>query len=173
MNRKHLLMRPQVMNLGLSDEMRALVQHCYSEAVARGLYPEGCYTISCAEEYFAEGTQAWFDATMRTDVNGGLNTREKLRTHDPALALVLLSAYGDGDWRFTRLLSAHIRETWSARQLEPAKATPPGQECNRRLKALAILRGVCNANLPIVDTVDVGPSARRPPSAALDEKSNE
>ena len=42
---------------------------------------------------------------MRTDVNGGINSREKLRRHDPALAVLLLGAYGDGPWRFTDVVS--------------------------------------------------------------------
>ena len=45
------------------------------------------------------------DATVRTDVNGGINSREKLRRHDPALAVLLLGAYGDGPWRFTDVVS--------------------------------------------------------------------
>jgi len=29
-------------------------------------HPAGCYAISNADEYWAEGTQAWFEATIRT-----------------------------------------------------------------------------------------------------------
>ena len=35
----------------------------------RGLYAPGCYMGSCADEYWAEGAQSWFDATVRRDVN--------------------------------------------------------------------------------------------------------
>jgi hypothetical protein len=35
------------------------------------------------------GLQSWFDATVRTDVNDGINTREKLKRHDPGLARML------------------------------------------------------------------------------------
>ncbi|GIL51691.1 hypothetical protein Vafri_7630 [Volvox africanus] len=52
------------------------------------------------EEYWAEGTQAWFDATIRTDVTSGVNTREKLRQRDPGLAAMMTRAYGDGPWRY-------------------------------------------------------------------------
>ena len=78
-----------VMNVGMDDFGRAMVRRCYDDAMARGLYAPGCYMGSCADEYWAEGTQSWFDATVRTDVNGGVNTRTKLRAHDPALALLL------------------------------------------------------------------------------------
>ena len=43
-----------------------------------------------ADEYWAEGCQSWFDATIRTDVNDGINTREKLKAHDPGLAAALI-----------------------------------------------------------------------------------
>lgn len=52
------------------------------------------------DEYWAEGCQSWFDATIRTDVNDGVNTREKLKAHDPGLAAALKEAFGDGDWRY-------------------------------------------------------------------------
>ena len=42
-----------------------------------------------ADEYWAEGCQSWFDATIRTDVNDGVNTRERLKRHDPGLAAAL------------------------------------------------------------------------------------
>lgn len=49
----------------------------------------GCYMLENADEYFAEGCQTWFDATVRTDVNGGINTREKIKQHDPDFAQLL------------------------------------------------------------------------------------
>lgn len=42
-----------------------------------------------ADEYWAEGCQSWFDATVRSDVNSGINTRQKLKTHDPDFAALL------------------------------------------------------------------------------------
>lgn len=41
------------------------------------------------EEYWAEACQAWFDATVRTDVNSGINQRQILQAHDPDLSLLL------------------------------------------------------------------------------------
>ncbi len=46
--------------------------------------------------------QAWFDATIRTDVTAGINTRERLRQHDPGLAAMMRRAYGDGPWRWVQ-----------------------------------------------------------------------
>lgn len=42
-----------------------------------------------ADEYWAEGCQSWFDATVRTDVNSGINTRPALKQHDPRFARLL------------------------------------------------------------------------------------
>lgn len=47
-----------------------------------------------ADEYWAEGVQTWFDATVRTDVNSGINTRDKLKAHDPGFAALLAEVGG-------------------------------------------------------------------------------
>ena len=138
-----------VMNLGMDDLGRAMVRRCYDDAMARGLYAPGCYMGSCADEYWAEGTQSWFDATVRTDVNGGVNTRRKLCAHDPALALLLAVTYGDGPWRFTDELSAACADDWRARQAEPSTAPAPvGQVCLRRVRKRALESGECKAVAP-------------------------
>ena len=63
----------------MDETGRSLVRLCHAEAMRRGLYDSGCYMGSCADEYWAEATQSWFDATVRTDVNCGVNTREKIQ----------------------------------------------------------------------------------------------
>ena len=52
------------------------------------------------KEYWAEGTQAWFDASLRDDVNDGINTRAKLKQHDPELASLLREVYGKNKWTY-------------------------------------------------------------------------
>jgi hypothetical protein len=120
------------------------------------VYDLSCYMMDNASEYWAEGTQAWFDATVRegedmyaalpakrvghpqmaclcllkppypnscsqgcvgtqpitpngcacccagADVTSGVNTRDKLRERDPALAEIMTLVYGDGEWRHPR-----------------------------------------------------------------------
>ena len=110
-----------VMNIGLSDELRGLVRAAHADAIRRGLYPVQCYMGSNADEYWAEATQAWFDATVRTDVNQAVNSRARLCAHDPAIALLMRHAYGDGAWRFTDCLKQESRDEWRGRQ----QATPP------------------------------------------------
>ncbi|GFH26612.1 VHL domain-containing protein [Haematococcus lacustris] len=89
-----------VMNVGLSDAQLEEVNRLYEAAKLQGLYTRDIYAMENAEEYWAEGTQAWFDATVRCDVNDGINTRQRMKDHDPGLASMLQMAYGDGTWRY-------------------------------------------------------------------------
>jgi hypothetical protein len=58
--------------------------------------------MSNADEYWAEMTQAWFHATVRTDVNNGIRTRADIKKRDPKMASLLTQIYGDGSWRYTQ-----------------------------------------------------------------------
>ena len=68
----------------------------YHAAMAKGLW-QGGYAASNFSEYWAEGTQVWFNATEYNTVN----TRSALKTYDPDLATLLTEIYGDSDWRYT------------------------------------------------------------------------
>ena len=70
------------------------IDEAYRSAIVHGLYPQGAYIATNSQEYWAEGTQAWFGVTERTDVNGGFNTAAKLRARDPQLASILLQVFG-------------------------------------------------------------------------------
>ena len=113
-----------VMNLGLSEEARGLIRAAHADALTRRLYPSSCYMASNPDEYWAEGTQSWFDATVRTDVNVGVNSRARLCAHDPALALLLRYAYGDGPWRYTDSVKVATREKWRKLQTGGARDAP-------------------------------------------------
>ncbi len=52
------------------------------------------------DEYWAEGAQAYFDATVRTDVTSGITSRDQLWKVDPGLARLLEAAFGSGPWRY-------------------------------------------------------------------------
>lgn len=52
------------------------------------------------EEFWAEGAQAWFHASDRTDVNCGINTRTGLREALPDLAAMMEETFGDGAWSY-------------------------------------------------------------------------
>ena len=55
-----------VMCIGMDDEQRQNVCFAYDEAVRSGSYQRHIYMMENADEYWAEATQAWFDATVRT-----------------------------------------------------------------------------------------------------------
>jgi hypothetical protein len=57
------------------------------------------YASSNEQEYWAEGTQAWFDHANPRN-SGGLDTRDDVKKKDPQLAALLAEIYGDGPWRY-------------------------------------------------------------------------
>ena len=78
----------------LAREDSAAIDAAFKRASDSAMYPSGIYMIRDSQEYWAEGTQVWFAATRRADVNGGFNTRERLQAHDPKLFEVLQRVYG-------------------------------------------------------------------------------
>ncbi|KAF8071143.1 GPA3 [Scenedesmus sp. PABB004] len=90
-----------VMALGFAERDLEDVRAAYEHARTRRIYvPADCYAMENADEYWAEGTQAWFGATARTDVNGGVSSRAALRRRDPQLAALLQRVYGRNPWQY-------------------------------------------------------------------------
>ena len=85
----------------------------YDAAVEKGLWKD-TYAITNRAEYWAEGTQSWFDTNRANDdQHNHVDTRDKLKDYDPALASLLTEVFGDGDWRYTqavtRLRLSHLQ----------------------------------------------------------------
>ena len=77
----------------------------YEAAVEKGLW-ENTYAITNKAEYWAEGTQSWFDTNRANDdQHNHVDTREKLKEYDPALAALLTEVFGDTDWRYTQVVT--------------------------------------------------------------------
>lgn len=55
-----------VMCIGMEDEQRHSICTAFEEARKSGLYQKHIYMMENADEYWAEATQSWFDATVRT-----------------------------------------------------------------------------------------------------------
>lgn len=90
------LMAMRKLDPAFADDLNA----AYAAAQRAGLWT-GTYAISNAAEYFAEGTQAWFDNNRANDaLHNDINTRVKLRDYDPTLAALLQRVYGDREWRY-------------------------------------------------------------------------
>lgn len=79
----------------LAPDTAARTEAAYRNALARRLYPRTAYIMRDSQEYWAETTQIWFGATVRTTVTGGINKREKLVEHDPEIAAILQTVYGE------------------------------------------------------------------------------
>ena len=79
----------------LDATLREAIETAYSRAKEKKLFPKESYMMADAQEYWAEATQAWFNVTARKDVNGGYNTRDKIRSRDLALSALLQEVYGD------------------------------------------------------------------------------
>ena len=77
----------------------------YDAAVEKGLWKD-TYAITNKAEYWAEGTQSWFDTNRANDdQHNHVDTRDKLKAYDPSLAALLTEIYGDTDWRYTQAIT--------------------------------------------------------------------
>ena len=74
----------------------------FDAAIEKGLWKD-TYAITNKAEYWAEGTQSWFDTNRANDdQHNHVDTRDKLKKYDPSLATLLTEIYGDTDWRYTQ-----------------------------------------------------------------------
>lgn len=72
------------------------LKQAFNSARKNGLWKR-LYAITNAEEYWAEGTQFWFN----TGKSHHVRTREQLKSYDLPLAALLAEVYGDTNWRYT------------------------------------------------------------------------
>ncbi|MGC4001753.1 MAG: hypothetical protein QM811_00770 [Pirellulales bacterium] len=98
------------------------------------------YAMTNHREYWAEGTQSWFDTNRKNDgQHNDIDTREKLKRYDPRLAALLEEIYGDRPWRYVhprnRKDPAHLadyradkapRFVWPKAKEETPKTSPNG-----------------------------------------------
>lgn len=86
---------------GFDDRLKTI----YDAAVEKGLW-KNTYAITNRAEYWAEGTQSWFDTNRANDdQHNHVDTRDKLKAYDPALAALLAEVYEDTDWRYTQAIT--------------------------------------------------------------------
>ena len=81
----------------------ARLESLYRAAMEKGLY-DGMYAEGNRDEYWAEGTNAWFNSETPMPLDAPVDvedTREALKMYDPGLAALLTEIHGDSDWRFT------------------------------------------------------------------------
>jgi len=78
------------------------LQAAFDHAKSNGLW-KGTYAMQNRMEYWAEGTQSWFDTNRSNDHDHGeIDTRDELKAYDPDFAKLLEEVYGDFPWRYQR-----------------------------------------------------------------------
>lgn len=76
-------------------DLYADVEAAYAHALANDLWLNE-YATTTVQEYWAEGSQTWFESNRLTVVDGTrILNRDDLAAYDPALYKVLARAYGD------------------------------------------------------------------------------
>ena len=87
-----------IMDVGIATADQPLlrrIQAAYHHAKATGLW-KGEYGETTVNEYWAEGSQFWFESNKVVIVDGRrILNADDLAAYDPALAAVLRSVYGD------------------------------------------------------------------------------
>lgn len=79
----------------IDPALYARVEAAYAAAKDQGLWT-GEYGATTVQEYWAEGTQFWFNSNKLAVVDGTRILSDKdLARHDPALAAVLRAVYGE------------------------------------------------------------------------------
>lgn len=81
---------------GFSQEQNDALVSAHQAALNDGEDPS-LYMYMNEREFWANGTQAWFDAIGRTDVNDGVNSRDLIYERFPDLALLMEQVYGDSN----------------------------------------------------------------------------
>ncbi len=78
------------------------LKKAYDRAMAKGLW-KGAYASVNRFEYFAEGTQSWFNTNRENDhCHNWVNTRRELIDYDPTLASLCREVFGDSKWVYTK-----------------------------------------------------------------------
>ena len=73
------------------------IRRAYINAVKKRIYPMSHYIMENSYEYWAVASESWLNTTRLTDHNGGFETRDKIKSHDPELAKILEMVYGSRD----------------------------------------------------------------------------
>ena len=80
---------------GADPSLYAEIEAAYANALANGLWRDE-YATTTVQEYWAEGSQTWFNSNRVVIVDGRqVLNHEDLIAYDPPLAAALRKAYGD------------------------------------------------------------------------------
>ncbi len=113
------------------------LEQLYKQAMDEGLWVN-TYAATNVQEYWAEGTQSWFDCnTPRDDgrVHNGIWNRDQLQQYDPRLAEFLQQTYGDRPWRYTKSTIRQPEQNLHLRRLDREAMPRFSFENSPRIKA--------------------------------------
>lgn len=84
----------------IDPDFQKKLEQAFNRAALKGLW-KGKYAGTNPAEYWAEGVQSWFDTNREDDFeHNHVDTREELKEHDPGLAALIESVFGDSEWRY-------------------------------------------------------------------------
>ena len=114
-----------VLNVGmraLDPEFKDRVRAAYRKAVDAGLWKK-TYAATDVEEYWAEGSQSWFENNRESDAqHNHVNTRAELKEYDPELASLCAEVYGEISWRYVKPMNRPAAEREHLTGFDPAKS---------------------------------------------------
>jgi hypothetical protein len=93
----------------MQPEWYERLRTAYANAKAKGDYGS-TYAMTDEQEYWAEGSQCWFDCANAGN-SGGASNRAQLKAKDQALADLLTEVYGDGEWRYVKTMNRPASDT--------------------------------------------------------------
>jgi hypothetical protein len=98
------------------------LKKAFEAAMEEGLWT-GTYPSTNKQEYWAEGAQCWFDCAGSHDrEHGDVDTREKIKSYDPALSALLAEVFGDEKWRYQKPAQRAAEERGHLAGFDAAKA---------------------------------------------------
>ena len=97
----------------VDPDFQLKLDQTFNRSTLAGLW-KGKYAGTNSSEYWAEAVQSWFDTNRENDPeHNHVDTREELQEHDPGIAALVESIFGDGEWRYS-----HPRERLDDPHLE-------------------------------------------------------
>ncbi|KAI8606868.1 hypothetical protein BC830DRAFT_1175982 [Chytriomyces sp. MP71] len=87
------------------EQLVQAINSTYQSAMKKGLFPN-TYAATNQYEYWAEGVESWFDcnllvqAWMGDGIDNDIDTRDKIKSYDPDLAVLLKKVFGDNVLRY-------------------------------------------------------------------------
>lgn len=80
------------------------LKKAFEDAKSAGLWKD-TYAMTNHHEYWAEAAQSWFDNNRANDaLHNDIDTRDKLKKYDPAVARLCDQVFGDRPWRYKKPL---------------------------------------------------------------------